>query len=844
MKPIISLFFALTLSTHLLTGNQAGAAESTGQNATPSLIPMPASYQALGNQRSFGKITLRADDKRLQNTLETCRGMLPPVVDTQSAKLEVLFQWSGPADKPEAYQLEVPASGPAIISASAPAGAFYGFQSLLQLARNGKIPTCRIQDAPRFGWRGLMLDEARHFMGKQYVKQLLRTMAAHKLNKFHWHLTDNEGWRIEIKKYPYLTATAGWRGPGTNGDVPKWDRNTPLEKKKYGGFYTQEDIAEIVAYAQSLHIEVMPEIDVPGHSKALARAYPQVLPKQDSEGGKGVHGIAGNVISVVNEDNYRMLDDIFGEIAPLFPSPYIHVGGDEVNVNAWKASPEHRDFMQKNGMKNPHQLQNMFMLRLEKMLKSHGKTLMGWNEIMHGGQLSKDTGVMAWISIGAGINAAKHGYPTIMAVGPHCYFDMKYPGKGETGHWWAGIVDTQKAYEWNPLFADQLDPKQQKNILGVHCALWTEFVPDTADADYKLWPRACATAEVGWSQQEYRNWDQFSQRLNQHLDYLDTLNVGYRVKPPQAVTRQGAITIKPAYNGPSDIAYTLDGSEPEASGKRYQGEVFDPKQSQKLSYRTIRPNGRMSKVVSGVVREPIGSWTPRDLAQGKTTLRFDVSDSLTHPGNWILECLYARGKNGVRIHHARLLENDKPLVIAEGQLLRQKQSSARLRLPVKQIRPDATYTIELCLEGDGSKHSNGSITFDRSIWREPQTQVETTVPHHGNNKPQNAANWKRSDWFWSNRNGKKGDRWTYTFDHAISTSSIHIPSGKPNSNDDIIVDATIEISSDGKTFKPAGSFSYGTGKVHFDQQQKIKALRVTLSADHHSWIILRDLEIK
>jgi len=811
----------------------------------PTLIPLPVDYQSSGEQRALSKIRVKSYHAAFQATVKTCQAMIPAQSSASAPILGVLLKHATDLKNPEAYRLTVPEKGPAIIHASAPSGAFYGFQTLLQLAQNGKIPTCTVTDAPRFGWRGLMLDEVRHFMGKDYVKHLLRTMAAHKMNRFHWHLTDDQGWRIEIKKYPDLTTIGAWRGPGTNAPVPRWDVKNPLADKKYGGFYTQEDIKEIVAYATSLHIEVMPEIDVPGHAMAIALAYPQVLPKQDGETGRDVHGLKGNVLSVVSEDNYRMLNDIFGEIAALFPSPYIHVGGDEVNVNAWKASPEHREYMKKQGMKNAHQLQNMFMLRLEKILKSHGKTLMGWHEIMRGGKLSKDTGVMAWGSASSGLNAARSGYPTVMALGRHNYFDMKYPGLGETGHWWAGIIDTQRAYDWNPLFADQLNEKQQKKILGVHCALWTEFVQDPTNADYKLWPRACAAAEVGWTAQKQRNWKQFSSRLNNHFDFLDTLKVGYRVKPPQAVSSQGQATINTPFNGPAKLLYTIDGTDPVVGkAKVYQSEIFDTSDAAQLRYLTLRPNGRTSKIMKGAIQEPIGKWDPDTLAKGKTTLKFDVTSILTAPGNWVLNCQYQRGKQATRVLQAQLLDGKKVIAQSDGKIIDGKNSIARLLLPVKSIRKNSSYSLELTLEGVDGKNSYGAILFDRSIWTEPEITVTTKVPHHEENTADKAANWMRNDWFWSNRKGKKGDRWTYTFAKPVKVTSITVPTGKPNTNDDIIADGTIEVSLNGKTFKKAGTFAYGTGKVKFNQPRAVKAVRVSLAADHHTWIILRDLEMK
>jgi len=816
----------------------------------PALIPLPQKYETAGTTRDYSNLSFTTTDKRFANTVALANRLARRPIESDLPSLTVNIQYDPTLKNPEAYQLTLPAKGDATIKASTDTGAFYALQTLLQLTRHklssGKIPVCTITDAPRFPWRGLMLDEARHFMGKKYVLHLLRTMAAHKMNRFHWHLTDDQGWRIEIKQYPKLTTIGSWRGPGTQAPVPKWDRKTPFAKRKYGGFYTQKDIREIVAYATSLHIQILPEIDIPGHAMAIALSYPEVLPKTDQDTGKGVQGLKGNVLSVVREENYRMLDTIFGEIADLFPGKYIHVGGDEVNVNAWKASPEHRKYMKKHGMKNPHQLQNMFMLRLEKILKKHGKTLMGWNEIMHGGELSNDTGVMAWISIGAGLNAARHHYPTVMAVGSHNYFDMKYPGRGETGHWWAGAISTQKAYSWNPLFEGQLKPDEQRHILGVHCCLWTEFCPDPTDADYKLWPRACATAEVGWTPQQQRRWSHFSTRLAHHQDYLDILEVGYRIKPPQAVIRQGVVTIRPPYAAPATILFTLDGSEPTASSSIYKNQHFTPAQGKQLRYRTLRPNGRMSKTVKGAIREPIGTWSKKNLAKkGPTTLKFNLTSTLTTPGNWIVELQYTKGKNPTRILSASILENGKPVSSATGgTTLDPKHRTTRLRLPITTLRKNATYTLKLVLDSPSGNNSSGKILFDLSPWLEPTTTLTTNVKHHADNSPNKAVNWNRSDFYWSNRNGKKGDQWLYTFEKPVSLTSIKLPTGKPNSNDDIIVDGVLEASEDGHTFKQVATFAYGTAKVKFTKPTRIKALRIRLQSDHSTWIILRDPQLK
>lgn len=814
-----------------------------------SLIPLPAEIDYQNGQLKYSGDLEFITSKGIKNEAVLLK-----------AKIESLWKKSASAKpvkvamklKPElleslgeeGYKLEINDQGIALLAAT-DTGLFYASQTLLQLAQTKNstttLPFVTIEDSPRFKWRGLMLDEARHFMGKEYVMHLLDTMAAHKLNVFHWHLTDDQGWRIEIKSYPKLTEVGSHRGEGTQIPTPDWDKKnkTDPDGPKYSGHYSQEDIKEIVAYAKARHIEILPEIDVPGHAFAIARAYPETRPKTDKETGKGLHGYSGNVLSVVREENYQMLDKIFGEIASLFPSKYIHIGGDEVNVNSWKASPEHRAYMEKHGMNNPSQLQNMFMLRLEKILKKHDRTMMGWNEIMHGGKLSKDTGVMAWISVGAGLHAARAGHPTVMAVGPHCYFDMKYPGHSETGHWWAGVVTTQRAYEWNPVFEGQLKPDEQARVKGVQCALWTEFVPDSTNAEYKLWPRACATSEVAWTAQGKRDWNQFNARLGKHLDYLDDLKVGYRVKPPTATQAKGNITIIPPYPS-AKVLYTLDSSDPTAESSVYTGEAISVGKLNALRYRHLRPDGRMSKVERGAKKAPVFTWEYKESGE----FRVNLTDTIDKNGPWIAEFSHLRGKHGLEFSDISLLENGKQVAEAEAFTLDNKQRNQRLRLKLDTFNKGAKYELVLKSNASG-KESKGQITFDRSPFIEPNgATANTDVPAYGNNKIEKLSDWNRSSFFWSSRGAKKGDTITIEFEKAISLREVVLPTGKPSSNSDIIASGTLEYSSDGKKFQSATDIALGTATLTFDKPTKVKALRVKVTADQESWFIIRDPQLK
>jgi hexosaminidase len=671
-------------------------------------------------------------------------------------------------------------------------------------------------------------------------------MAAHKMNRLHWHLTDDQGWRIEIKAYPKLTSVGAWRGEGTQMPTAGWDKGREGHPghARYGGFHTQADIREIVAHAKKLHIEIIPEIDVPGHASAITTAYPETLPIKDGDEGKSVHGLTGDVISVVREENYAMLETIFREIAGLFPAPYIHVGGDEVNVNSWNASPEHRAFMKEHGMGNAHQLQNHFMLRLEKILAGMGRTLVGWNEIMHGGQLSKDTVIMSWIGIGPGINAARKGHPVVMCPGPHCYFDMKYPGPNETGHWWAGVVSTERAYDWNPSFDDQLNETEQARIKGVQGCLWTEFVPNTANADYKYWPRACATAEVGWTPQERRDWSDFRERLGNHLARLDRLNVNYRVLPSSALLDKGTITLSAPGTG-SRVVYTTDGSDPTATSMVYSGKPFSLDDPSALKHRALRGNGRLSKVVTGVERLPVAEWSPEMVSTELKPVRFKLEGGIDAPGIWHLGFHYKRGAHKIVIEDVQLLRNGKQLArdMHTGHAGGQHTDNV-YRLVVPFHKTGDTYTVMAQIRSDGGNDSHGILTLEQSPYMEPEATATTSMPVHGDNTADRACDWNRSTIFWSSRNGRKGDTFTITFAESVSCKEVSIQTGKANSNKDIILDGTLALSPDGETFGKPVALVMGAGTIKKASGMRVKALRLTVDSDQDTWVIVRDPRIK
>jgi len=435
----------------------------------------------------------------------------------------------------EGYELIV-TTNRVVIRAPEQTGLFYGVQTLLELlppqvlsakAAPGidwQVPCVHITDQPRFGWRGLMLDVSRHFFTKQEVEKLLDVMALHKMNTFHWHLVDDQGWRIEIKKYPKLTEIGAWRGGVGFGLSP--DSTTAYGPDgRYGGFYTQDDIREVVAYARKLHIMIVPEIEMPGHSLAALSAYPQYGT------GKGPFevplrgGVNPGIYNPANEETFQFLDDVLSEVFQLFPSKYIHIGGDEVPKAPWKNDAACQALMKREGLKNEEELQSWFIRRIEKYVNSQGKTLIGWSEILQGG-LARNAVVMDWI--GGGKEAASQGHDVVMTPTSYCYLDY-YQSRDQENepHAIGGFLPLKKVYAMEPMPAG-LSPEFEKHILGPQGNVWTEYIANLKHVEYMAFPRLSALAEAGWSPKEARNYDGFLHRLKADEKRLDMLGVNYR----------------------------------------------------------------------------------------------------------------------------------------------------------------------------------------------------------------------------------------------------------------------------------------------------------------------------
>ncbi len=481
----------------------------------------------------------------------------------------------------EAYLLSVSIDKIDIYAVDA-AGIFYGIQTLIQMMPNDiysdnankiaevDIPCMNINDNPRFKYRGLMLDCSRTFFDTEYIKHLLNGLAHYKINNFHWHLADDQGWRIEIKQYPKLTELGAWRG-ADELLMPAYGSGN----ERNGGFYSHDEIKDIVKYAADRNINIIPEIDLPGHSKAVAVTYPEIVCDIDSKH-LSVQGESNNVWCVGREENYVMLENIIAEMTTLFPSKIYHIGADEVNMNSWRDCDVCQTLMKEKGMKELVELQNYFVRRVEKILAKYGKTMAGWDEILDGGDLLETTIPYVWQNSERGIKSVKAGQPTVMQVSQYMYFDMKQ-SPDERGLKWAAIIPLDRVYEFDPIGNFELTEEEEKLILGPQGGLWTECGQVPGYAHYQLFPKVLVLSEIGWSAYEDRNLDCFKKRLfDNHLEKLYQMDFEFRVAPPAVKYENGKLVAEKDYES-LVIRYTDDKSVPTSQSPEYNEPITTDK---------------------------------------------------------------------------------------------------------------------------------------------------------------------------------------------------------------------------------------------------------------------------
>lgn len=509
---------------------------------------------------------------------------------------------AGAAGK-DGYKLDV-SSQSAKISGDK-GGVFYGCQSLLQLMHQSgnkyTVPAILINDQPRFAYRGLMLDAGRHFFSVAEIKRVLDMMAYLKMNRLHWHLTDDQGWRLEIKKYPKLATISAWRDStiiGSYGD------NNPFvyDVQRTGGFYTQDQAREVVKYAAARNIEVIPEIEMPGHSTAVLAAYPELGNDKTPYSVVGYWGVHKTIYSP-GEPTFKFLQDVLTEVMDIFPSKYIHIGGDEVPKDEWKTSALAQQLIKDNNLKNEDELQSWFIKRMEKFLNAHGRNLIGWDEILEGG-LSPNATVMSWRGEKGGIQAAQENHDVIMSPNSNMYLDhAQSEDKGIEPLAIGGFLPLKTVYNYNPL-PEALTAEQQKHVLGVQGNLWSEYIATGGKLEYMLFPRAIAVAEVGWTKPELKDLNNFKQsRLPVILKDMEQMGTNFRIPEADTIisvepkTNKKQVTLVPLV-AQSRIYYTIDGHKVDNTANLYSAPVVLPKmnagQPAVLKYIVVTPGNRAS----------------------------------------------------------------------------------------------------------------------------------------------------------------------------------------------------------------------------------------------------------
>ncbi|MBR8729241.1 hypothetical protein IX332_000555 [Porphyromonas levii] len=560
----------------------------------PSLIPLPnqlewKSLRAFTlDSKSMVSIPEEVPNRELLveqlNETLSAHGWSPIALTTNDAKaaIRVVMDKELPEDT---YTLDTDASQKVRIIAGSTAAVGYAIQTLRQLVTDKGIAEVKIADAPRLEYRGVMLDVSRHYMSVDFIKQLLDEMQYYKFNRFHWHLVDAAGWRLQIKQYPELTDKAAYR---TDTDWQKWwiekdrkylDKDAP---GAYGGYYTQDEAREIVAYAAERGITVIPEIEMPGHSEEVLHVFPQL-----SCSGKALEYESDFCIG--NEESFTFLEHVLDEVMEIFPSEYIHIGGDEASKTAWMSCPKCTALMKREGMKEVDELQSYMIHRIESYLNSKGRQIIGWDEILEGGLAPKAT-VMSWRGEKGGLSAARAGHKVIMTPNTYLYLDyyQEDPTASERKQI-GGFVPLEKTYSYNPI-SSELTPEEQKYIYGVQGNLWTEYIMNEEHAQYMLFPRVLALAEVAWTKPELKDWESFRKRVNVHVPQLHARGVNsyplsslLNIKHEINYDRQEFSVTMTTELYPHEIHYRLDGTVPTMADPIYtEGDILTMRDSMTL----------------------------------------------------------------------------------------------------------------------------------------------------------------------------------------------------------------------------------------------------------------------
>lgn len=597
--------------------------QSVSERDTLALIPVPQEMKV--NSDSFtltrnAAITLDQSNQALVEIAEYLNEKISPATGFElpvekHGKIEFkLVEDASLGD--EGYQLKVKHSD-ILITANKPAGIFYGVQTLLQMFpaeiksktvqpedKKWTIPCAEITDKPQFPWRGLMLDVSRHWFTKEEVLKYIDELAEYKMNVFHWHLTDDQGWRLEIKSLPKLTEVGAWRAPR----VGQWwqrERQQPGEETTYGGFYTQEDVKEVLAYAAKRYVRVIPEIDVPGHSVAALVAYPELACMKAPDAvnvGNKFYGEDENTLCIGKDYTFEFMDKVLTEVAALFPDEYVHIGGDECFKGFWHKCPRCQARMKAENLKNEEELQSYFIHRMGDLLKSKGKKLVGWDEILEGG-LAPDANVMSWRGMEGGIKAAKAGHHVIMTPTEHCYLDL-WQGEPSVEPDTYSMCRLKDSYSFNPV----PEGVPAEMVLGGQGNLWAESLPTFRHVEYMTWPRGWALSEVLWSGPAKTDWEKFWPRVEKHFVRADQADINYARSMYNAIVspylQDGVLQVELGSEiAGTDIYYTFDNTDPDSHTPKYTEPLSIPKNATWLRIVTYRDGKPVGKVITLTTKE-------------------------------------------------------------------------------------------------------------------------------------------------------------------------------------------------------------------------------------------------
>ncbi len=612
-----------------------------------SAQPAPVILAPAEGRFVFGPATTVAADETLLPLARYASEYLGCEVEQRMTGESVVVLTLEPGEASERFRLDI-ASDHILIGGTSPGGVFNGLQALFRLlppeiyARQGlpagtALPCGRAEDAPRYGYRGMLLDVARTWMGIDEVKRCIDLLSYHSINKLHFHLTDDEGWRIDIESHPELARIGGFRG----GDSPvvavygKWS-------EKYGGYYTQDDMRQLIEYAALRNIEIIPEIDLPGHSRCIGSLHPEIRCAYPADTAATAGTDYRSAWCVAREENYTLLEDILDEICALFPSEYIHIGGDEVEVSQWEKCPDCQALMRRLRIDDPHRLQDRFMDRLTAMLTARGKRPAVWNEAAASGAFTRESRVHGWESVEACRKATAQGYRTVIMPSECFYFDMRQTPR-EEGHSWASIFDARKTFGFDPAQRG-FSEEQLRRVEGYEAAFWSEIYvshePEKPDyIDYMCFPRLCALARIAWNGNS-EGWDAYYKELvSEHYDRMAAMGIGFRLFPLQLRYEDGVFTA--ATDDGATIFYTVDDGKP----RRYTHPLHtsephryrfcshyktgrSPQVADKSYYRTIAPKLRIS---SSMPESPRASYTrAAEYRSTSRTLR------TCRKGDWIL----------------------------------------------------------------------------------------------------------------------------------------------------------------------------------------------------------------